>query len=143
MPILKNARHELFAQNLAKGKSQTQAYIAAGYSENGAAVSGSQLLTNPKVSDRVAELKAEAVAGLKVTVNEISLQIEEVRLLALEDKDYALAMAASMGRAKLHGLIVDKKEVKDTTPAAELSPEQRRAEIARLTARLGGAGGAQ
>ena len=33
MPILANRKHELIAQALAEGKSQTQAFIAAGYSE--------------------------------------------------------------------------------------------------------------
>ena len=31
MPVLKNARHELFAQNLAKGMSATKAYAKVGY----------------------------------------------------------------------------------------------------------------
>ena len=33
MSILKNARHEKFAQNVAKGMTATEAYEKAGYSE--------------------------------------------------------------------------------------------------------------
>lgn len=35
MPVLKNQRHERFAQELAKGKSATDAYLAAGYAGTG------------------------------------------------------------------------------------------------------------
>ncbi|WP_455872862.1 hypothetical protein [Rhizobium yanglingense] len=31
MPVLKNARHEKFAQALAKGKTATEAYAEAGF----------------------------------------------------------------------------------------------------------------
>jgi hypothetical protein len=51
---LKNARHERFAQELAKGKSQLEAYVAAGYKpDDGAAC---RLSGNVRVRDRVLEL---------------------------------------------------------------------------------------
>ena len=31
MPLLDNPRHEIFAQELAKGTSQKEAYVSAGY----------------------------------------------------------------------------------------------------------------
>ncbi len=34
MPVLKNSRHERFAQNVAKGMSATEAYEKAGYKPN-------------------------------------------------------------------------------------------------------------
>ncbi len=34
MPVLKNARHERFAQNVAKGMSAAEAYEKAGYKRN-------------------------------------------------------------------------------------------------------------
>lgn len=58
MPALKNARHEAFARELAKGKAASQAYVAAGYSPNeGNAI---RLKGNEKVAERVAELTEKA-----------------------------------------------------------------------------------
>ena len=37
MPVLENQRHELFAQGIAKGQSQREAYQNAGYTATGAA----------------------------------------------------------------------------------------------------------
>lgn len=53
-------RHELFAQNLAKGMAQGAAYEAAGFksSDSGA----SRLARNVKVQARVLEIKAEIAA---------------------------------------------------------------------------------
>lgn len=62
MPILKNSRHERFAQAVAGGQSGTASYIAAGYADQGAGQSASALLQNPNVAERIAELKARAEA---------------------------------------------------------------------------------
>ncbi len=59
MPTLTNARHERFAQNLAKGESAGLGYTAAGYKATGhsAEQAGSRLLKNVEVKGRVAELQ--------------------------------------------------------------------------------------
>lgn len=56
MPVLANARHERFAQELAKGKTADEAYQLAGYKPNRG--NASTLKANQSVLDRVAELKA-------------------------------------------------------------------------------------
>lgn len=56
MPVLANARHERFAQELAKGKSQTDAYLAAGY--KGDRTAASRLSTNANIQARIEELKS-------------------------------------------------------------------------------------
>jgi phage terminase small subunit len=73
MPVLENAQHELFAQQMAKGASQRDAYRAAGYntkSDAAADASASRLLSNAKVAARVAELqtKVEALTVEKTAV---------------------------------------------------------------------------
>ena len=56
MPVLKNARHEKFAQALAKGKTADEAYEAAGYSANrGNAI---RLKANESIMKRVREIAA-------------------------------------------------------------------------------------
>lgn len=58
MPVLKNAKHERFAQAIAEGKSNAEAYVWAGYetNANAAAVSANRLLKDAKISGRIAEL---------------------------------------------------------------------------------------
>lgn len=57
MPLLKNQRHEHFATLVAGGTDPTRAYVAAGYSENGARPSATRLLQDARVASRVAELR--------------------------------------------------------------------------------------
>jgi phage terminase small subunit len=58
MPVLKNAKHERFAQAISEGKSNAEAYVWAGYetNANAAAVSANRLLKDAKISGRIAEL---------------------------------------------------------------------------------------
>lgn len=57
MPLLKNARHEHFATLVAGGKDPTEAYVAAGFSPNGARPSATRLLQVATVCSRVAEMR--------------------------------------------------------------------------------------
>lgn len=131
-----NARQEAFAQHLAKGMSQEAAYEAAGYEARGAAarVNASRLLTNANVASRVRELQQASAQEAVVDAATISAQLEAIRIKAEAAGQYTAAVSASMGRAKLHGLIIDKAEVKDVT---SVTPEQRQAEIKRLSQKLG------
>ena len=54
--ILRNARHEAFAQALAKGMTATDAYSAAGY--KGDRTAASRLSTNVNLSKRVDQIKS-------------------------------------------------------------------------------------
>jgi len=65
MPVLTNPKHERFAQELAKGKSASEAYVAAGYRESRSAAS--RLSTNVNVAQRVAELQERAADGVVLT----------------------------------------------------------------------------
>lgn len=55
MPVLPDAKREAFAQALAKGKSQTDAYAAAGYKPH--RQNAARLMTNDAVQARVRELQ--------------------------------------------------------------------------------------
>ena len=55
MTVLKNPKHEHFAQLVSNGESATRAYALAGYSPNGAKQSASVLLAKPDVSERVTD----------------------------------------------------------------------------------------
>ena len=58
MPSLPNQRWELYAQALAAGKSNDEAYEAAGYAKN--RCNASRLKTNENIRNRVSELQEKA-----------------------------------------------------------------------------------
>jgi hypothetical protein len=67
MPPLDNPRWERFAQELAKGQSQTGAYLAAGYKgAKSPTTAASRLLTNVKILERVRELQERGAARAEV-----------------------------------------------------------------------------
>lgn len=64
MPVLQDPKHEAFAQALAKGMNQSDAYKAAGYKAKGDSikVNASRLLTKANIEARVTELQAKVAA---------------------------------------------------------------------------------
>ena len=58
MPILRNPRHEQFAQLVVSGKTPSAAYVYAGFSKAGASASATRLLKSANVRARVEELQA-------------------------------------------------------------------------------------
>lgn len=69
-----------------------------------------ELLAGGDVTGRVDELKAQAVERAMVTVQSITNELEEARALAIKEGQTSAAVSASMGKAKLHGLLIDKAE---------------------------------
>lgn len=65
MPVLANPKHELFAQELAKGVGQTEAYLLAGY--RGDKTAASRLSTNVNIQARVAEILAAGAERAEIT----------------------------------------------------------------------------
>lgn len=110
MAKLENHKHELFAQALAKGMPACQAYVEAGYKANDG--NASTLKGNQKVIARVAELQERGAIRAEITVADIIRELEEARTAALaaETPQSSAAVTASMGKAKLLGLVVDKTE---------------------------------
>lgn len=108
MPVLKNARHERFAQELAKGKSQSAAYEAAGYKPSDA--HSARLAGNGRVKERLAELQGRAAEKAACTAEDIARQLDEDRALARKVEVPSAAVSASMGKAKLFGLIKERHE---------------------------------
>ena len=109
-----NARQEAFARNIAEGRSQREAYQCAGYtpaSDSVADVNASRLLRHAQVQSRVCELQVAAQAeASEITAERLLAELEEARSLALSLGQAGAAVAASMGRAKLCGLLVDRRE---------------------------------
>lgn len=75
-------------------------------------VRASELLADSKISVRVAELKAQHVERHNVTIDTIREMLVEDRKLARELETPAAAVSATMGLAKLYGLLTDKLDAK-------------------------------
>lgn len=77
------------------------------------AVKASELLAHGNVAVRVAELQAAHVERHEITVDDILRELEEARALAAggEKPQPAAMVAASMGKAKLLGMLTDKAEL--------------------------------
>jgi Terminase small subunit len=63
MPSLPNAQHEKFVQELIRGKSHADAYLAAGYKAKSTAVASAaatRLLKDPAVQKRMSEFQLKA-----------------------------------------------------------------------------------
>ena len=89
-----------------------RAYNAAKMKPASVAVNASKLLAEAKVALRVQELQAKAVERHEITVDDILRELEEARALAAggEKPQPAAMVAASMGKAKLLGMLTDKME---------------------------------
>lgn len=122
MPVLKNARHEAFAQGLAKGLSAAEAYTKAGY--QGDRTAASRLSTNVNVQKRVEELKSKVAKKTEITIESLAGELEEARTIAIAEKQTSAAVSATMGKAKLFGLGVEKRHVSGTIQVINITAKQ-------------------
>lgn len=109
MAVLKNPKHERFAQELAKGATADEAYQSAGYKPHRG--NASTLRANQSILDRVSELQQKAAERAIVTIDDIARQLDDDRSFARQNGASSAAVAATMGKAKVLGLIVDKHDV--------------------------------
>ena len=87
---------------------------------------GYQLLQQVQITARLDELRAEHKKRHEITVDTLVAELEEARKLAFETDKAAAAVSATMGKAKLLGLVVDKQETaikQAPTIVVELSNE--------------------
>jgi phage terminase small subunit len=80
----------------------------------------SRVLSNSKVAAMVMGLQDEARERTMVTVESLTRELDEDRELAREVAAPSAAISAVLGKAKLHGLLVDKTDNKITLA---VSPE--------------------
>lgn len=103
-------KQEAFCQRYIEKGNASEAYRLA-YKSNAKAAtqhrSAHELLLNPKVAARVAELKAGLANDHKVTVTSLLKELEEARLVAKRQKTASSMVQATMGKAKLVGLDKD------------------------------------
>jgi hypothetical protein len=108
------SKQEAFAQAIVSGKTQADAYRAAfsaGRMKDATIQQeASRLMADRKVTARVAELRAPVVEKLQYGLEEAMLEAAEAFQVA-KGKDNGGAMVAAVQlRAKLNGLLVEKRE---------------------------------
>ena len=93
--------------------NQTKCAHLAGY-EN-PTVAATRLLSNPEyghVQEKIRQFKAIQRTKNEITYEGIAKKLGEIRDVALADGSYGPAVTAEIARAKLAGLMVDRKELK-------------------------------
>ena len=93
--------------------NQTKCAHLAGYENPG--VSATRLMINPEyahVQEKMRSLKAVQRTKNEITYEGIARKLGEIRDIALADGSYGPAVTAEIARAKLAGLMVDRKELK-------------------------------
>jgi phage terminase small subunit len=126
LPTLKNPRWENLAQGLAKGLTQTDAYIAAGYTSrpDSANANACRLLASASgaiVAGRVRELqeralereRAAAKAGAEragITRQGLIAKAEEIRDAAMAANQFSAATAALKEIGVLSGIRIERSE---------------------------------
>lgn len=112
MPALTNPKHERFAQELAKGKSQSEAYTEAGYAPS--EPNASRLTSNDKVRARVAEIQERGAIRAEITIASATEHLLRLATKAEAIGDPAgiqASRASVMDACKLNGLVVDKSQL--------------------------------
>lgn len=96
MPVLQNPKHEIFAQELAKGKSASEAHTVAGYSPNrwNAATLSREEHIQSRVSELLTERKEIHRQGVERAVERVSLTKEWVIEGLMENAQRALQREA-------------------------------------------------
>ena len=121
-------KQEAFAQCVAKSMTLADAYRHAYSTENYAPesiwVNASKTMSDAKVSQRVAELQEAAAERTLVSIQSITKELEEARMLAKDNSQPSAAVAASMGKAKVNGLLIDKKD--HTSSDGSMTPKSWR-----------------
>ena len=115
MPTKLTPKQERFCQKYIETGSAADAYRQSYDAGNMKPVTvrrkAAELLANGSVAAHVRALRDRIQERHLVTVDTLTGELEEARRLALESEQPSAAVSASMGKAKLHGLIVDKGEL--------------------------------
>ena len=102
------------------------AYNAEKMKPESVAVQAAKMLASPKIALKIDALRAELRQRHEITVDDLVKELEEARKLAFETDKAAAAVSATMGKAKLLGLVVEKQETNVVQPPkiiVELSNE--------------------
>ena len=111
MPVLKNARWERFAQELAKGKTADEAYQAAGYRPNRG--NAATLKAKQNIQDRTQEILERAASRVEMTrewlLRRLQKNIEMCQTPGETFSPAAANKAIEMAGRELHRMFVERR----------------------------------
>lgn len=100
MPVLRNAKHEAFAQAVARGRSQEEAYTDAGFKPH--RQNASRLMTNDDVRIRLDEIKNRIAEKAEWSSADRLLMLKQIAA-ASKGKDPRVAVSAIAEANKMQG----------------------------------------
>lgn len=99
------------------------------WGRKGSAEELKDLIESPACIKRVSHLYNQRVAimqhSCQVDVDLLVRELEQARQIAIAEREPSAAIAATMGKAKLHGLLIDKKEISLKRPEDMTEAELR------------------
>lgn len=107
MPVLANPKHELFAQEVAKGTPLEKAYVKAGYKPD--PKNAARLTKNDGVRTRIDEILALAADNVGVTIERVLSELAKIGFANIADYldlsgDAPVIALAAVSRDKLAAL---------------------------------------
>ena len=112
-------KQEKFAQGVASGKNQSdayrEAYDARKMKASSINVNASKLMADAKVTQRVAELRKPVAEKAQMTLESHLRDLMMLRNMAVKEKQISAAIAAEIARGKAAGVHVEKSEQLVTT----------------------------
>jgi hypothetical protein len=143
MPVLKNPKHEMFAQYLAQGKTQDEAYELCGYRPSRG--NASHLADKQSIRDRVHQVTTqtvtkEATATAKkaaFTLESLIQRHDAVYERALDSGQYPAATNANKEISILTGHRVERAEIGGPGEFDHLNDDELERELTERLAELG------
>ncbi len=136
-------RHEVYAQEVAAGRSKTDAYLeayphAANWKPSAVHVKASELGAREDVRTRVAELVARAADAAVFTLAEHLRRLNALSIAAEKAGEFPAAVKAEENRGKAAGFYPTKVELTgrgggpiETKQTRDLTPDELRQELAK------------
>ena len=131
MSVIKNARHEAFCQHIASGTMNiSTAYVKAGFDANRS--NASRLRQSIAIDRRIREIMTrrdrkitEKTSHEVETTRELILaELEEARQIAKKARNGSAMAMASLGKAKVLGLIIDRREIGEVGSFDNMTDEE-------------------
>ena len=118
-------KQEAFAMAYVESGNASKAYKAAydvneNTNNNSISVEASKLKNSPKITLRILEMQEDMRERHEVTIDGLTKELEYARVTAQENGQASAMVSATMGKAKLHGLLTDKAQI--SSPDETMKP---------------------
>lgn len=85
MPFLKNAKREIVAKNVADGKADYEACLAAGYSESTSRTQSTRIVQRPEIQSRIVEILQSRLDATLIDATKLHRQWSDMQLADIGD----------------------------------------------------------